>query len=103
MSDRLMVCNHISHYTHTRTDAHPHTSATQASNVSSGDALRAQCKHDLAVVQLKNAEILSRLAREEEDKCRRDLAASGENLNDSHSGAVHRAPPPPYDEGRRVR
>ena len=55
------------------------------------------------MVKLRNAGILTELARDEEDKCRLDLAASGENLDNSHSGAVHRAAPPPYDGGRRVR
>ena len=55
------------------------------------------------MVKLKNAAILAELARDEEDKCRLDVAASGENLDNSHSGAVNRAAPPPYDEGRRVR
>ena len=67
------------------------------------DVIRAKCQHDLDLVKLKNAGILADLARDVVGQCRLDVAASGENLDNSHSEAVNRAAPPPFDEGRRAR
>ena len=64
---------------------------------------RAACKRELDLAKLRNAGILEKIACGELDKCRLNLAASDENLDNSHAEAVNGAAPPPFDEGGRAR